>query len=446
MPYAIITLGEFLDQLADRLDDPFSAFFSRAELLDYTTETLRTWAAHTGYWVRRGSFNTTANVKDYDITNLVNYVQGPNTYYPLRLDVTDRDLINSLCHALIEPPITNWPGGWIGTEQFSLELVQNSAQLGVNLFQLATALITVAGSQVAAPVPINQYDLPEDLLSIRSCYWQTPENLQYPLARQDQYLRSLVQNNASIPDSYSVVATSPRRIEISPGVSDAGTLVYFYAPGHTSLLPTAAPTTLHIPTNISWAAKWFALFTLLNAEGERRDKFRAEYCATRMSDSVILSKVFPGILRSFINGEEVQLSAAWDQNSVAPNWRNITDSPDTPILHSFNHLGLSPIPNGVYNISFDVSANAPIPTNEADYLDLGSDIIQTLLNYAHHIACFKLGGQEFADSIPSYQQFLIEAMKYNSRLMAESHNFELLKEKSETPRRRKPVQLEEETT
>lgn len=451
MAFTNITLGEFLDQLSQRLDDPTNSFFTRDELLNYVTEAFRTWASHTGYWVRRGGFLSTTGVKDYDLPSLVTYTQGINTYFPLALEVTDRDQINTLNYALIEDAIINWSAGWVGTEQFDLDLVLDAMKLGVNAVQLATSLITQVGSQIAQPTPINQYDLPNDLINLRSVYWQVPEGQQYPVARQDQYLRGLINDNSNIPDSYSVVATSPKRIELSPSPSDTGTLVYVQVPGHTILLPTSTGTSLWIPTNFSWAAKWYSLFTLLNAEGERRDKFRADYCMMRIKDSMIVARSFPGILRCWIDDVEVQVTTAWDTDGINPNWRNTTGDPSEMILHSFSTISLSPIPgvtsahpDGKSSITFDVSANAPIPMSESEYLDIGSDIIQTLLDYSHHLACFKLGGQEFADSIPSYQRFLLQAMSYNAKLKAESNNFQLLKEKPDFPRRSKPSHLDEE--
>ncbi len=451
MPYTVITLGEFLDQLAVRLNDPDSTFFSREELQSYTLETLRTWAAHTGYWVRRAGFLTSPGQKDYNLPSLVKYQDlSAVDHYPLALEVTDRDMVNILTHALLEPPVASWGIGWAGTEQFSLTLVVDAVQSAVNTLQQSLGLVTILGSQIASPTPISQYDLPADMVGIRSLYWQTPEGEQLPLSRQDQYIRSLVANSAPLPDSYSMVATSPRRIELSPPPTDTGTLTYIYSPGHLSLLPQLAASPLHIPTNFSWAAKWYALFTLLNAEGERRDKFRADYCTMRIKDAMALAKVFPSILRVYIDGEEAQPTTTWDQDAISPTWRNILGTPNSPILHSFTTLALSPVPTtttdnplGQFSITFDVAENPQLPSSEASYLDLGPDIIQPLLDYAHHLACFKLGGQEFADSIPSYERFLRQAMAFNLKLAAESNNFQLLKPKQNFPYQRKPTMLEE---
>lgn len=451
MPFTVITLGDFLDQLSERLDDPANSFFSRAEVLAYATEALRTWAAHTGYWTRRAEFLTTPGVKDYDLTNLAKYNLGSGDIYPAQLTVTDREQITQLCYHLLEPPILTWASGWAGTEQFSLELLRDATQLGVNGQQLLNGLIGQAGSQVVAPAPINQYDFPGDYINLRTLYWQSVEGIQTPLSRQNQYLRSLFVDRGTTPNSYSTIGVLNRKVELSPAPTDTGTLVYIYNPGHNSLLPTAAPTTLYAPTNFAWAAKWHSLFTLLNADGERRDKFRADYCMMRIKDSQVVARHLPLILRAFIDGEEVGVDAAWDANSQDPNWRNQSGKPDHIVLHAWNIISLSKIPaittdnpTGEFSISFDLAANAPVPSSESEYLDLSNDLIQVLLDYSHHLACFKMGGQEFAESIPSYERFLRAAMQYNGKLSAESNQFMLLKEKSTNQRRRKPISTSED--
>lgn len=451
MPFNIITLGEFMDQLSIRLNDPANSFFRRDEVLAYTIETLRTWAAHTGYWIRQAEFLTTANQRDYDFTALAKYNPGSGNIFPIQYTVTDRELINALCYALLENPITSWAGGWNGTAQYNLEHVTEEAKLAVNGIQLALGLTGKLGSQAVAPTPIAQYDLPNDCCGIRTLFWQTPEGSQFPLSRQNQYLRGLIPDSAAIPDSYSTVGVIPRMVELSPIPTDTGQLVYTYAPVHEDLIPTTGATTLYLPTNFYWAAKWQALYNLLNAEGELRDKFRADYCLMRIKDAKALSKIFPGILRAYIDGVEVGVTAAWDGNSVEPSWRNQFSTPTEVLLHSFNILSVSPIatnttanPTGEFSISFSLAANAPIPANEADYLDLGGELIEPLLAYAYHLACFKIGGQEFAESIPAYQRFLQLAMTYNAKLEAESENFQLLKRKSQFQRERKPVTSGEE--
>jgi hypothetical protein len=448
MPFTVITLGEFLDQLAARLDDPTNTFFSRAELLDYTKESLRTWAAHTGYWISRGQLTTEFLTKDYDLGEKL---LDSNEVKIQERVITDRDMITSLCYALLDTPPVDWSLGWASVEQFDLALLLDATRDAINYLQQQCSLITEVTSQVADPTPIGQHDLTNSLVNLRSLYWEDPEGVQTYLSRQDQYLSTLLASGGSKPDAYSLVASQPRRVELSPIPTDAGTLFYIYTPGHTLLSPTTAATKLHIPTNYSWAAKWYALFTLLNAEGERRDKFRADYCAMRIKDSLALAKILPGVYRAYLNSVPIGISTSWDYDRAATNWRNTQGKPANLITHSWNTISLHPIPGIVaenptaeYALTLDVAINAPIPTLESSYLDISADILQPLLDYAHHLACFKMGGQEFADSIPSYERFLRCAMGYNAKLLAESNNFYLLKEESSFPRTRKPTQKEDE--
>jgi len=456
MPYQILTLGQFIDQLSNRLDDPTNVFFSREELLDYTTEALRTWGAFTGYWVRRAGFIPNTATKDHFLPPLVNYQQGISTIYPMALSQLDRNLVNSICYSLLEPPITAWNLPWPGTEQYDLPVLVTALQHAVNALQQATSFITQGDSQIVSPTPINQYDIADDAINLRSVYWAIPPippattHFQYPLARQDQYIRGLVADPGATPDSYSLVGTAPRRIEMSPAPTDNGTLHYIKVLANLDLAPTitVAGNSIYLPGNFTWAAKYYALFTLLNAEGERRDKFRADYCMMRLKDAIVLSRVFPGLMRCYINDVECQVSAAWDMDALEPNWRNQLDTtdgaPSSIILHSWSTISLHPFPTQDYSVTFDLAADAPVPASEAEYLDLASEHVQTLLDLAHHLACFKLGGQEFVDTLPSYQRFLLQAIAFNKKLQAESNNFELLKEKSDFQRRRKPVHLDEE--
>jgi hypothetical protein len=385
---------------------------------------------------------------EYDLGN-VKFSDGADTIYPLSQDTTDRDLINSTNLALMEPMLVSWPGGWTGTEQFDLNLVSDAIQFAINSLQLSSGLITTTQVVSPPPAPSAQFDLPTDCINLRSLYWITPEGQEYPLTRQDQYLSGMLPKSG-LPSAYSVVSVAPRRVQLTIIPTDTGTIRVIYAPGNLVLQPTLAATVLNIPTNFSWAVKWYALFTLLNAEGESRDKFRADYCMMRLKDSQVVAKVFPSILRAYVNEVEVPVITPWDKNAISPNWRNQQEQPNQVILHSANLISLSPVPKatvsnpeGQYSISFDCSANAPIPENEAAYLDLSSELVQPLLDYAHHLACFKLGGTEFADTIESYKRFLQAAMQQNLKLRAESNNFQLLKEKTEWAKKRKPIMEEE---
>jgi hypothetical protein len=47
-----------------------------------------------------------------------------------------------------------------------------------------------------------------------------------------------------------------------------------------------------------------------------------------------------------------------------------------------------------------------------------------ILDYAQHMACLKMGGQEFADTMPLLKGFFAAAQETNKRLMRLGLNFE----------------------
>jgi hypothetical protein len=47
---------------------------------------------------------------------------------------------------------------------------------------------------------------------------------------------------------------------------------------------------------------------------------------------------------------------------------------------------------------------------------VSGDIYDAIIDMAQHIAMFKVGGAEFAATIPLYQNFLLLAAVYNSKL------------------------------
>src|SRR6185503_3351212 len=67
--------------------------------------------------------------------------------------------------------------------------------------------------------------------------------------------------------------------------------------------------------------------------------------------------------------------------------------------------------------TLSVVRNAPVPGSPGDFVQVGRDDFDAILDYAQHLAAFKLGGQEFLDSLPLLGKFLRRASQYNSKLL-----------------------------
>jgi len=57
----------------------------------------------------------------------------------------------------------------------------------------------------------------------------------------------------------------------------------------------------------------------------------------------------------------------------------------------------------------------PVLVNESDYLDLGQWQVQALLDYVHHLATFKQGGEEFKASLQTLKSFMTAAGVQNRK-------------------------------
>ena len=65
-----------------------------------------------------------------------------------------------------------------------------------------------------------------------------------------------------------------------------------------------------------------------------------------------------------------------------------------------------------------VVENAPVPSADGDQIQLSRDGVDAILAYAQHIASFKMGGANFALTMPLYEQFEAYCRTKNSQYAA----------------------------
>jgi hypothetical protein len=109
----------------------------------------------------------------------------------------------------------------------------------------------------------------------------------------------------------------------------------------------------------------------------------------------------------------------FDLDAAVPGWQNTTGIPSAVTLAGWNLLALYSVPQVASTaLTLDVVQNAPIPAADGDFVQMGSDQLDALLDYAEHLALFKCGGSEFAATLQQADNFLLSAMQYNQRLSA----------------------------
>lgn len=134
------------------------------------------------------------------------------------------------------------------------------------------------------------------------------------------------------------------------------------------------------------------------------------------------------LLRVLVNGKPLASSSFWDLDYGRPTWESDTTATSgapsqvsvwAPI--SLNLFAIWPASaSGGEAIVVEGVTRAPQPTLDADYVDIGREELEAVIDEVEHLACVKVGGQEFQASIVQHQGFLKAATGRNAMLMQSS--------------------------
>jgi hypothetical protein len=89
-------------------------------------------------------------------------------------------------------------------------------------------------------------------------------------------------------------------------------------------------------------------------------------------------------------------------------------------------------------LSVSVVQNALVPAMLTDFIQVSRSDYDSILDYAQHLAAFKMGGAEFIATLPLYQKFLRQAALYNSKLSAMGSFWKTMYEVSQLQESREP--------
>lgn len=133
-------------------------------------------------------------------------------------------------------------------------------------------------------------------------------------------------------------------------------------------------------------------------------------------------------MRVMFNGKQLNVASLDQLDNGRPQWESetTTDGGDVPsVVDSWAPAGLTLIAiwpadaAGTNSLLCDGILTTPIPANDAAFIDIGEEDMDTLLDYCEHLCQFKEGGQEFAASVETlYKPFLQSAATRNAMLMA----------------------------
>jgi hypothetical protein len=201
------------------------------------------------------------------------------------------------------------------------------------------------------------------------------------------------------------------------------------------------PASLAIPLPNDWVhvAKWGALAYLLATESNAKDPLRAKYCEQRFKLGKHMLHDAPALLATRVNNVPVSIDPVMAADQYNASWQAQPLGPTANIYQAgLNLIALSPAPMVANSITATVVENAPLPYLLEDEVQVSEDILDVILDYAQHLAAFKMGGTEFMSTMPLLETFLREAAISNSKLSEMGEYTEFLLGVSQLNERRNP--------
>lgn len=419
-----LTYAQFRSALAARLDDYSKIFWTDDELKAWTLEALRTWNAYAWFYRDRDTFSTANNQTWYDLRSVL----SGSTLAP---SITDRNIINALQYHLLEPPTTNWTLNTPAmTEMFTASDLTSAVQNRRNQLLVESGVIQSNNTLAITANASGRFSLNDTTIDIRRAAFLR-NSVYTSLKRTDDmsvngWRATALTTPADPPVSYATILTQPVQVQLYPPPSQNGTLDMLSVLNLANLDPTTG-VLLNIPDDLAFVVKWGAMADLLNRDGQARDPLRAEYAQKRWADGLLVAQMLPSITAAYIAGSPVILGDVYNADGFRAGWQNATHAqPSQMLMSNWNIVGFSPTPNGTYTITCDLLRNMVVPASDSDVLQIGKEITDVLLDYAEHLACFKMGGEEFQMSMPCYERFVRAAMMWNDRLRAQAMHFKWL--------------------
>jgi hypothetical protein len=358
---------------------------------------------------------TQTNVVWYDITDPT---VAPNTLRPYT--VLDTDLYELIEDHLLEPPTG---ATWTGSLQFTAQDMIQALQRRRDELTSNTSCTVQWHLVVANP---GRTFLGDQTLDIRRVAWLPVANptgyVNSPLWPDDiwatqSYERDFTTQAPGVPSTYRQSTEPPLSFDVDIPPAVPGQYECLTIDAGAALDPNNA-STLGIPDDFTWLLVFGAMGDMLNRESNAKDSLRAQYCNERYAQGLALLKDSSALLYARIGNLTLDIDSVQNQDNFNPSWQsNAATTPSTLLTTGLNLIGLSSTPDaGPYSITLDVVQNAPIPLIGSDFIQLGRDDYDVLLDYCVHLAAFKMGGAEFIATIPLFQRFMKQATMYNSKL------------------------------
>lgn len=409
--YSYATLQDALNAVAARLYDSTFQQWTQSELTGYVKEALQTWNAMSGFWRSEMAFPLSQGQWWYDLRT------QPGSIIPYT--VSQYSLITQIENHLLEPPT---PDTWTGSLQFSLSDILSALQRRTNE-AIGTTACTVTKSLISAPVG-GRVQMAGNVIDIKRVAWFPVSGFGFTnkiLRQSDMWSTRAFTNAYTVspqrpPSAWMQNTEPPITFDVNyapPVPGQYEVLTVNAGPAWTQGVDPLLP----FPSDWAWVAKWGALMDLLSRESNAKDALRADYCKRRYVEGLGLLQVMPTALALRLNNIPASLGSVRGGDDFNATWQSKPPAQPKVGYIASNQLAVAPAPSsGPWSATVSVCQNAPLPSSLGDFIQVGQDNFDTIIDLAHHLAMFKAGGEEFAATVTLYQNAQRKAALYNGKL------------------------------
>jgi hypothetical protein len=430
--YNTTTLDQLIAYISELLDDTNAVYWTNQEIKSVIWEGLRLWGALTNFWRTRGIFNLDpAQGPFYDLSVVLPNLRS-RTW-------TLNQMVQEIQNMLLEAPSGIAGTGMSG--QVNAITIVASIQKALNRF-LVDARFPLAYHLpfASTPPPAGTITYPESSVYVHRVSWQDSSSLEWTnLWRQDGWAFDKSKPNWTVeparPRAYSESDLSPLALQLFPPPINEGTMDAVTVDSIQMDL-TDPEALFMVPDDWVHAIKYGALSNILGS-GQIADDLRENYAENRYQQYMALAQDARSLIRTTCSGLPLNIDTIYNVDAGIPFWRNQVGAPRI-LGEMYDLVIVYPLPDRAYSIAADVVQAAPIPFYGNDYIQLGREDIDHLVDYVGHVLMFKCGGSDFKESMGQYDSFMKAVASRNAIDKAKIVNFEAMFGQSQKEWRLRP--------
>lgn len=459
MAYNYITFLQLRGQLANRLNDPSSVFWPDTELKFYIQDAIAFWNCLTGD--NRTSYPLAVNPAQtwYDMQTIVGS--------PRLSKLTDQDCLQRLTAMLLESNSGGSARGVLSTMQFTTTVGQvagaaynlvQSLQRKRDEFMFRTGCTSTVETLSATP-NVAEVALPQTVIQARRAYWLPQDatlSTAFPLPKNDDYGTTCYSPFSAItpgpPQVFSAGVEPPLNVTITPPPLTAGQIELLTIESqqllppnpNASKSPVLIPVIMFMPNDFTPGLVWGALADLLMISIEGQDVERAQFARQRYEEYIALMSNYPFVNTARIGGVPAIVDAVETLDTYSPSWRTAGTSP--PIV-GISGQNLIAFPTAtLQSVLLNLTASANIPVLDGDFIQLGDEIIDVILDEAVSAAMWKCGGAEAAAAFNLHGNIIKLAAKRRDKIRAMAIFADVLSSRPQRENEFAPMETVNETT